>query len=393
MLLAISKEEIRERQTKLAAKLESQKIDAAILFSRADIFYLTGFHFFPTERPIAFMMDSKQQSHLFVPELEKSHAETFAYVDYVHDYYEYPAKTHPMEHFRDLLQELGFAGKVIGMDAKGYGSSMGYRGPSVQEVFPQASYVSVHGLVETMRAIKSPAEIELIRESCRWTNLAHRYLQQYTKEGKREIEIESKASMDATLAMSKTLGGRYTPHGTPAHAFYRGQIGEESALPHAVTSNAIIKRGDVLISQASADVWGYRCELERTMFMTEVSNEQEEYFSLMRGAQEVAFQSIRPGIACSQVERDVQRYYQDNGIDHLIMCHVGHSIGILGHEAPFLDMGDSTVIQAGMVFTVEPGIYVKGVGGFRHSDTVLVTDSGIERLTYYPRDLESLICM
>ncbi|MED4754506.1 Xaa-Pro peptidase family protein [Brevibacillus choshinensis] len=392
MQLSISKEEIKERQRRFAEKLAEKQIDAAILFGGAEIFYLTGFNFFPTERPIVFLMDTKQQSHLFLPEMEKDHAENFAYVDHVRDYYEYPSISHPMEHFRQLLLELGLTYKVIGMDAPGYSSTMGYRGPKIDEVFNQASYVSIKSLVETMRMIKSSTEIELIRESCRWANLAHQYLQKYTKEGLREIEISSRATFDATLAMSKTLGSRYTPHGNPAHAFYRGQIGEDSALPHSVTSNAVIKRGDVLISQASADVWGYKSELERTMFMTEVNDKQEEYFSLMKGAQEVAFQVMKPGLSCSEVERAVQRYYQDNGIEHLTLCHVGHSIGILGHEAPFLDMGDSTIMQSGMVFTVEPGIYVKGLGGFRHSDTVLVTDDGIEILTYYPRNLESLIC-
>ncbi len=70
--------------------------------------------------------------------------------------------------------------------------------------------------------------------------------------------------------------------------------------------------------------------------------------------------------------------------------HVGHSIGLRYHEAPFLDLGDQTIIQPGMVFTIEPGLYVTDLGGFRHSDTILVTQAGIEIMTYYPRDLDSL---
>lgn len=90
-------------------------------------------------------------------------------------------------------------------------------------------------------------------------------------------------------------------------------------------------------------------------------------------AQEVVFRYIKPGITPNS-------------------HHTGHNIGVLGHEGPFIDLGDTTVIQEGMVFTVEPGIYVPGLGGFRHSDTVVVTKDGIEMLTYYPRDLNSLIC-
>ena len=71
--------------------------------------------------------------------------------------------------------------------------------------------------------------------------------------------------------------------------------------------------------------------------------------------------------------------------------HTGHSIGLEGHESPFFDRGDHTMLEPGMIFSVEPGIYVEGVGGFRMSDTILVTETGMERITYYPTDLESLI--
>jgi len=87
----------------------------------------------------------------------------------------------------------------------------------------------------------------------------------------------------------------------------------------------------------------------------------------------------------------VRAYYEKHDLMGYWKHHVGHAIGIRYHEAPFLDIGDSTIIRPGMVFTVEPGLYAPGIGGFRHSDTVLITEDGIELLTYYPRDLESLI--
>ena len=83
-------------------------------------------------------------------------------------------------------------------------------------------------------------------------------------------------------------------------------------------------------------------------------------------------------------------YLDDNGIRDLWRQHTGHGIGLRNHEAPFLDVGDHTPLQPGMVFTIEPGVYKEGLGGFRHSDTVLVTGTGIEILTDYPHDLASL---
>src|SRR5699024_3660157 len=118
----------------------------------------------------------------------------------------------------------------------------------------------------------------------------------------------------------------------------------------------------------------------------------EKYFNLMYEAQEVAFETIKPGIPCSAVDQAVQNYFKEQGVSHLAGHHTGHAIGILEHEAPFFDLGDETILEPGMVFTVEPGIYVRCLGGFRHSDTILVTEDGMESLTYYPRDLKSLIC-
>jgi Xaa-Pro aminopeptidase len=240
--------------------------------------------------------------------------------------------------------------------------------------------------------VKSPAEIELIKESCRWGNLAHRLLQKYSKPGLSEIEITSRATTEATMAMIETLGPEYRPHGSPATAFFRGQVGEISAFPHAVTQNIVLKKGDNLVTAALCDVWGYKSELERTMFVQEVSKEQERYFQIMYEAQEVAFRHIKPGEPTSSVEKAVQSYFEKQNVTGLTQHHTGHAIGLLGHEAPFFDLGDHTIMKPGMVFTVEPGLYVRGLGGFRHSDTVLVTEKGMEMLTYYPRDLESLVC-
>jgi len=113
-------------------------------------------------------------------------------------------------------------------------------------------------------------------------------------------------------------------------------------------------------------------------------------FDHMVALQDIAFEGIKPGARCSDVDRAVRVYYDEHGLWDYWKHHVGHCIGLRYHEGPFLDIGDDTVIKPGMVFTVEPGLYAAGLGGFRHSDTVAVTETGIEFLTYYPRDLDSL---
>jgi len=152
----------------------------------------------------------------------------------------------------------------------------------------------------------------------------------------------------------------------------------------------VFQEGDVLVTGASAPVWGYLSELERTMVIGPPSPEQHELFEHVVALQDVAFEAIKPGALCSDVDRAVRAYYDEHDLWKYWKHHVGHCIGLRYHEGPFLDIGDDTEIKPGMVFTVEPGLYAAGLGGFRHSDTVAITDDGIEFLTYYPRDLESL---
>jgi Xaa-Pro aminopeptidase len=138
-------------------------------------------------------------------------------------------------------------------------------------------------------------------------------------------------------------------------------------------------------------MWGYNSELERTMVIGQPSEGQRRMFEHMKAAQETAFGALRPGNRCSDVDRAVRAYYQEHDLMPYWKHHSGHAIGLRYHEGPFLDTGDDTELKPGMVFTVEPGLYAPDLGGFRHSDTVVITGDGMEMLTYYPRELEALI--
>jgi Xaa-Pro aminopeptidase len=100
---------------------------------------------------------------------------------------------------------------------------------------------------------------------------------------------------------------------------------------------------------------------------------------------------MAPGVTAGEVELATVRVAEELGFENSLRHHAGHSIGLEGHEAPFLDRGDEAVLEPGMVFTVEPGVYLKDVGGFRHSDTVVITEAGNRVMTNYPRELADLI--
>jgi Xaa-Pro aminopeptidase len=291
-----------------------------------------------------------------------------------------------------LLEEVGVRG-AIGADHDGYPGILGYRGPPLSEA-TGATVTTLADFVEHAMARKSPAEVELIRRSARWCEHAHRLLQRYSTPGATEAEASLRAGHEATLAMLDALGPDYAGQlGSQdgATAGYRGQIGYRSAWAHAVAHNSRFQAGDVLVSETAAPVWGYHAELERAMVVGEPNDEVRRLFDHMRAAQETAFEAFRPGVTCADVDGAVLRYFEEHDLMPLWKQHAGHAIGLRNHEAPFLDVGDATPVEPGMVFTIEPGVYKEGLGGFRHSDTVVVADDGgIEILTDYPRDLDSL---
>lgn len=388
---AIDAHEFAARREHLVDLARGEGARALALFSPRHIYYLTGFGFIPTERPVALYLTGGSVPTLLVPELEAEHAGEAAPELGIRSYPEYPGLVHPMRVFADLVKASG-AG-VVAVDSDGYGGGWGYEGPRLSELV-SARVLRVACLINRVLEVKSTAEIACIRESCRWGDVAHRLLHEYTRVGVSESDVSLRASHEATRQMLQALGPQYArSSGRPLQVFagFRGQVGPQSAMPHATTVHATFEPGQVLVTGAAGSIWGYRSELERTMVVGEPTAQVRRLFAAMLAAQELAISRLRPGISCREVDQAVHGFFEAQGLMPFWRHHSGHAIGLDGHESPFLDTGDGTIMTPGMVFTVEPGIYVRGLGGFRHSDTVEITDTGHRVLTDYPRDLESLI--
>ena len=387
----IAAAELEVRRETLLEHVRDNELTGFALFGDDYIRYFTGFNFLATERPVAVVGNSSGDVCAFVPafEVERVRAETA--FEQVEAYPEYPGVDHPLRILAGVLRELGVTGPV-GADQDGYPGILGYQGPALSEAAGQPVR-PLAPFIESLMVRKSEAEVALIRESARWCEHAHRLLQQYTQPGATEAEASLRAGHEATLAMLAALDGSYGGQQASSDgvsAGYRGQIGLRSAWAHAVAHNIEFTQGDVLVTETSAPIWGYNAELERAMVIGPPTDRMRWLFDHAVAAQDVAFEALRPGVTCADVDGAVMRYFEENDLLPLWRQHTGHAIGLRNHEAPFLDLGDSTPIEPGMVFTIEPGVYDPEVGGFRHSDTVAVTEDGIEILTDYPRDLESL---
>ena len=394
MKFSIGETEHKRRIEKVRKYLRRRKLDALYLANGTSMFYLTGYSFIATERPAALIIPVDGKITFMGPLLEEDHIPSKTrIIEDVKTYVDYPGEKHPIEHFAEFLKEMKLGKKRIGTDNKaGAAGRWGYKGPPITKKLREAKFVDVKDLVPSMRLIKSEEEIALMKESAKWANLAHSLLQEYTDEGLWDVEVALSASYEASVIMKKALGPDYEPmrRSSPIGVGFRGQVGEMSAIPHSIATKRMIKKGDVVVTGAGADVGGYSCELERTMIVGKPTAKQKRYFDVMVKAQEAAFKTFKPKVKCSDIDKATIKVFKKAGLMHMVKHHTGHGLGLEGHEPPWLDIGNNELLRAGMVVSCEPGIYETGFAGFRHSDTVLITEDDAEIVTYYPRDLEAL---
>ncbi|MEA2598254.1 MAG: Xaa-Pro dipeptidase [Thermomicrobiales bacterium] len=395
----IGQAEYDARVDRVRRELDRRELHGLVLFHPIRMAYVSGFFHLSTERPMAIVVGLDSGLGALIPQLEQEHIAKSPGVEHVKVYPEYPTggTKHPMLHFADLLTEMGLntSETRLGYDSNGYLDINGYDGPTLSEVVAEGvTTVRARDIVDKLRAVKSETELQFIVESCKWGNLAHRLMQEKIELGRNEMDISFEASAEAARMMIATLGPAYQPltmvWSTPVLTMFHA--GANTVLPHGLSNATGIRRGDVLVTGAGADVAGYNSELERTMIVGEPSPDFVKYFDLMMQLQQAGFDALRPGRTFADVETDVSNAFKTLGVADLQRHHTGHGIGLEGHEWPFIDKGSPDVlVEENMVLSVEPGLYVPGLAGFRHSDTVVIRSSGAERLTYYPRDIESMI--
>jgi Xaa-Pro aminopeptidase len=390
----LTPEHHKKRIERIEEQLNDDDFETLLVFNSRNIFYLTGLSFIPTERPIILILH-RGEVNFFVPSLEIDHIEhQVPFVSQIFSYFEYPDEKHPMYHLAaNLMKDLKIQPNKVASEAGGAPGYWGYKGPSLEDV-TGLKFKLLPDMIMDMRVIKEPEEIELMRESSKWADRAHKYLQEFTEIGANEIDITIRASTQGSQDMVQELGDAYRPSGFslfPAIALYRGQIGPNSYFPHALSRGLVFNKGDTLVTGASSDVYGIHSELERTMFMGNPTDRQKELFNAMMAAQDAALEAAGPGVKCADVDRAARDAFKAKDVFNLVRHHTGHALGMEGHERPFLDIGSEDILQPGMIFSCEPGIYEQGLGGFRHSDTFVVTEDGIEVTTKYPRELSELI--
>ncbi len=235
------------------------------------------------------------------------------------------------------------------------------------------------GGFQSLRAAKDQREISLIREAARIAGEALAAVREMIRPGVREKEI----ALELEYRMRRGGAERASFETIVA-------AGSNSALPHATPGCRAIADGDCVMVDYGAVVQGYHSDETCTYIVGHASARQETVYRLVREAHDRAIGAVRPGVSCGEIDRIARGYLEEAGMDRYFAHGTGHGVGLDVHEPPRLAAGREEILQAGMVVTVEPGIYLPNEWGIRIEDTVLVTDEGAERLTSSSKDLTVL---
>lgn len=361
-------------------------LSAVLTDSPEDVAYLTGFFHHPCERPVAVWLGVDGTTALLVPELELEHARAQNAAAELVVYPEYPGVVPPFD---------ALARRVAGTGRVGHPGSMAVdRLGHVRAAFGRATFVRTD-VVARARMRKRPEEIALHQEAARITDAmlaAGRQLIERAVEAGGELPSEAELAAHVTSFGSATM---YAEHDNVVvvSPLAGGLVyaAENSARPHGLPSARRLRPGDTFVLSLGCAVGGRFVEGERTFVLGEPSAQQRRYYEVVRQAQEVGGTHIRPGARCAEVNRACLDVIRAAGLERYLRHRQGHGIGLGMHEPPWLEDGDDTVLEPGMVVSNEPGIYVTGHAGYRISDSMLVTDQAARPFTSYPRSLDEVV--
>ena len=370
----IAVDEYQARMSRLQESVAGAGLDLFVVSAEESIQYLTGVSYTPLERPFFILVRPKGRPELLVPMLERDHLGQAASVQQVTTYWDYPSA--PGQGWAErLLEQIG-TNATIGIEPTL---------PAEIGAVLSALAPSVLPLVERLRLVKSPAEIALLRHAARYADLGVERALGVAYRGASVLELfgQGRAVQTRMLQevgydalLSSVLVGAWPAPG--------------SAMPHDVPSVGDRLDEGPHIALALIRVHGYCAECERTAFTVPPGSEARSAFAAMLEARRRAFALVRPGAPCAEIDAAANGFLREEGYGGNLMHRTGHGFGLSTHEGPWVAEGSDDVLEAGMLISVEPGIYLPGVGGVRHSDTVLVTADGYESLTRYPTDLGSL---
>lgn len=351
--------------------LKENSIDAAFITNPDNVFYFTGFKSNPHERLLGVMIFSDSEPFLICPQMEIPDAKSAGWNGKV------VGHTDTDNAMEVLYRTASETVSYISALAIEKNHMIVERYDAINEFFHSPTIVGIDEKTSAMRVIKDAAEMEILREAAELADYAIEVAAKTIKEGITEIEVMT----EIELALKK--------RGVTHMSFDTTVLtGDHAASPHGKTGDRKLQKGDLVLFDLGVVHKGYCSDITRTLALGEPGEEQKKVYDIVLAAELAALNAVKPGVTAAELDGISRGVIEEAGYGEYFTHRLGHGLGISVHEFPSLHGSNDMKMEAGMVFTIEPGIYVPGKVGVRIEDDLAVTEDGVEVLTKYPKELQ-----
>jgi Xaa-Pro aminopeptidase len=361
-------EDFAERMRRAARQAADAGLTGVLVTRGPDLVYFTDYQ--PTaitERLTLLVVQEDRDPALLVPILERHDAEAARGIGAVtvSDW------TDGMDPYAVAAPLLDPEGRYAISDAAWAMHLLG-----LQSALPSTSYVSMTHTLPMLRAVKDADELERLAEAGKAADASFQEIIGVRFAGRTENEVAA------------DLAGFLIKHGHSQVDFTVVGSGPNGANPHHEAGERTIESGDMVVLDFGGLKDGYGSDTTRTVHVGEPTEEERKVFEIVRAAQQAGFEAVRPGIACQEIDRAARKVITDAGYGEYFIHRVGHGIGLTTHEPPYMVEGEEHLIEPGMCFSIEPGIYLPDRFGVRIEDIVVATEDGGRRLNNTTREMQ-----
>lgn len=360
-----------QKLSQLLSLMQQASIESLVLNPSPTFSYLTGLSFHMSERPVILWLKNSGQAALVVPELERIKAEKCQVPVEIFTYPDQPALI--KQAYKNAGDWMAVSNPQVGVEPNHLRYlEMEYLQPLIAGI----EFVNVESILSSIRVTKSAEEVESIQKAVYIAEAAFLAFCKQVKPGLSELQA-------ANLLISELLkAGSHFP--LPFHPIIAA--GPNSANPHAYPSERKIEPGDLVVVDWGANYQGYISDLTRMLAVPPIAQSFTHIRQVVSNANLAAQQLVMPGKTCGDIDRAARQAIEQAGFGPNFTHRVGHGIGLETHEPPYLFGENKTILQTGMTFTIEPGIYLPGQGGVRLEDNMVVTEYGSQRLSNLSHD-------
>ncbi len=363
-----------QRISALKAFMSSQGIDFMVLIPGPNLYYFSRLRMHASERPTMLFVSQQAEGRIFLPNLEVPNASPIMGEE--HAIYPWTDEEGPEDKFESLSKDLQLDGKKVGVE---YTRMRVLEFDLLRRYAPNAVFTNGESLISEIRMCKDDEEIACMRKAAEITEKALKATVEMIQPGITEYEVASQLKIQGFLHGSGQL---------PKEPIVSS--GPRTASPHTKTSRRVIDVGDLVMIDTGASYEGYACDLTRTFAVGRIDDELKKIYEIVRDANKAVIDYSKPQVSAEELDQVARDVIEAAGYGQFFIHRLGHGLGLEGHEPPYMVRGNKLVLRSGMTFTDEPGIYLPNKGGVRIEDDVVVTESGLEYLTSYPRELTIL---